>query len=218
MPFQADTRCPFVSIKLNVSTVCEEIENHIEKDYTEDINEGSVFWEYVEFLEDKFSVAYSRDPNLNFWEWFPDNYDNFHIWSGIEKNFKDRDEDTSDDEEVEVLDVFYKGNRYLVDEKTNELYNEDCEIVGKAYKTDVARQWVVILSSEKDTSDEDTPEPMPEWMKKWILEQFKAIEEGELDLEKTKEFLEFVHERKDSHYIQDLFKEHMDNMKKKLNK
>lgn len=163
MPFQADTRCPFVSIKFNVSAVCEEIENHIEKDYTEDINEGSVFWEYVEILEDGFSVAYSRDPNLNFWEWLPDNYDNFHIWSGIENNFKDREEDTSDE-------------------------------------------------------DEDTPEPMPEWMKKWILEQFKAIEEGELDLEKTKEFLEFVHERKDSHYIQDLFKEHMDNMKKKLNK
>lgn len=108
--------------------------------------------------------------------------------------FINKEEDTSDDEEVEVLDVFYKGNRYFVDEKTNELYNKDCEIVGKAYKTDVAKQWVVNLSSEEDTSDEDTPEPMPEFLRKWILEQFKAIEEGELDEEKTKEFHEFVDE------------------------
>ena len=52
-------------------------------------------------------------------------------------------------------------------------------------------------------------------MRQWILEQFKAIEEGELDLEKTKEFLEFVDERKDSHYIQELFKEHIEKGKKR---
>ena len=156
MPFQADTRCPFVSIKLNVSTVCEEIENLLDKDYDEDISEPSVFWIYVDFLEDQFSVEYSRDPNLNFWEWLPDNYNEVRYWDGMEEYFKDRYEDTSDE-------------------------------------------------------DEDTPEPMPEWMRQWILEQFKAIEEGELDEEKTKEFLEFVDERKDSHYIQELFKEHMKN-------
>ena len=148
MPFQAATRCPFVSIKLNVCAVCEDLETILDKDYNEDISKGTIFWGYVELLEDGFSVAYSRDPNLNFWEWLPDNYNNVEYWDQIEDNFKDREEDTSDDEEVEVLDVFYKGNRYFVDEKTNELYNKDCEIVGKAYKTDVAKQWVVILSSE----------------------------------------------------------------------
>ena len=98
MPFQADTRCPFVSIKLNVSVVCETIEDVLKRDYTEDINEGSVFWIYVDFLEDQFSVEYSRDPNLNFWEWLPENYNEVRYWDGIEENFKDRYEDTSDEE------------------------------------------------------------------------------------------------------------------------
>ena len=49
MPFQADTRCPFVSITLNVSTVCEEIENLLEKVYDEDINEGSAFGDMWKF-------------------------------------------------------------------------------------------------------------------------------------------------------------------------
>ncbi len=99
MPFQADTRWPFVSIKLNVSTVCEEIENLIDKDYTEEIYEGSAFWGYVEILESEFSSQYSRNTKLDFWEWLPDNYDSEYIWADIENNFKDREEDTSDDEE-----------------------------------------------------------------------------------------------------------------------
>ena len=105
MPFQAPTRSPFVSIKLNVCAVCEELENLLDKDYDEDISEPSVFWIYVDFLEDQFSVEYSRDPNLNFWEWLPDNYNEVRYWDGIEDNFKDREEDTSDEEEEYTFNV-----------------------------------------------------------------------------------------------------------------
>ena len=63
--------------------------------------------------------------------------------------FINKEEDTSDeDEEFEVLEIFYKGNGYFVDEKTNELYDKDCELVGKAYENYDTKRWVVILSSE----------------------------------------------------------------------
>lgn len=105
MPFQAASRCPFVSIKLNVCAVCEDLETILDKDYNEDISKGTIFWGYVELLEDGFSVAYSRDPNLNFWEWLPDNYNNVEYWDQIEDNFKDREEDTSDEEEEYTFNV-----------------------------------------------------------------------------------------------------------------
>ena len=62
--------------------------------------------------------------------------------------------------------------------------------------------------------DEYTPEPMPDFLRKWILEQFKAIDLGELDGERTRLFLEFVEKRQDSHYIQELFNQHLENMNK----
>lgn len=105
MPFQADTRCPVVSINLNVSSVCEELENIIDKEYNEDINEDSAFWVYVELLEDEFSGLYSRNTKLDFWEWFLENYNNVEYWDQIEDNFKDREEDTSDDEEEYTFNV-----------------------------------------------------------------------------------------------------------------
>ena len=60
--------------------------------------------------------------------------------------FINREEDTSDDEEFDVLEIHDKYNKYLVNEKTNELYDKDCELVGKAYKTCVARQWIISLN------------------------------------------------------------------------
>ena len=100
MPFQADNRCGLMKVELNVSKICEELEQLVEKNYTDDIDEGSKFWYYVLILEDKYSVV--ADKGVEFWEWFQDNYNNIYEWNDIEEYFEEED-DESEDEETKML-------------------------------------------------------------------------------------------------------------------
>jgi len=89
MPFQADTRCGFIRVSLNVSVVCEELEQLLEKTYEEDINVGSDFWLYVSQIENLYEEG---NLNIHFWEWFVDNFDNVLSWNTIQDNFKEDEE------------------------------------------------------------------------------------------------------------------------------
>tara|TARA_R100000654_G_scaffold54325_1_gene80506 strand:+ start:322 stop:594 length:273 start_codon:yes stop_codon:yes gene_type:complete len=88
MPFQADSRCGLMNIEFNVNVILEELEEFLEKEYTESIDEGSKFWKYVEELEQEY-VSWSGCPC--FWDWFPDNFNNLEIpmWKEIKGNFVD---------------------------------------------------------------------------------------------------------------------------------
>jgi len=88
MPFNADTRCGLLDIQFNVSIILEYLEDILEKEYTEDINEGSLFWKYVYELESSFTNACnSHNCVIDFNEWFIDNYNNVYSWDTIDDNF-----------------------------------------------------------------------------------------------------------------------------------
>ena len=88
MPFNADTRCGIFNIELNVGVIHEELEAMLDKTYMADTDEGSSFWKYVYDLEIAFTNACnSKKCQLNFWEWFIDNYDDVYLWDTIELNF-----------------------------------------------------------------------------------------------------------------------------------
>ena len=92
MPFQADTRVNFMLIKLNVNNICEELESYLEKEYSEDINEGSKFWLYVIYIENEYEAFVDNAVgNTNFWDWFltDGEYNNVPMWDEIKDNFKD---------------------------------------------------------------------------------------------------------------------------------
>jgi len=90
MPFQ-DTRDGTFITQLNVNVIREELEEILEKKYTEDIDEGSTFWCYVSELEFEYNCCineYSTRTNpIPFWDWFLDNYNNIYAYEEIEENF-----------------------------------------------------------------------------------------------------------------------------------
>ena len=92
MPFQ-DTECVTFITQLNVNVICEELETMLEKQYTEDIDEGSKFWQYVYELEFQYNCYLSSNPTnpLTFWDWFLDNYNNIYAYEEIEQYFVDED-------------------------------------------------------------------------------------------------------------------------------
>ena len=98
MPFQSDSRYGGFNIELNTSTICEELENILEKEYVCNIDEGSDFWYYVYWLENEFNDLFRNNCRLYFWDWFIDNYDSIYYWENIEKNFWEKEEE---EEEVE---------------------------------------------------------------------------------------------------------------------
>ena len=84
MPFIADTRCGKWNIELNVAEILGEMESMLEKEYSEDIEEGSKFWLYVIQIEN----ALSSQKNIpDFWQWFLDEYNNVEMWNEIEDLF-----------------------------------------------------------------------------------------------------------------------------------
>ncbi len=89
MPFQSDTRCGTFITQLNVNVICEELETLLEKQYTEDIDEGSKFWYYVSELEFEYNCLINTIKTTTFWDWFLDNYNNIYAWSEIEEYFKE---------------------------------------------------------------------------------------------------------------------------------
>ena len=82
MPFLADTRAGVWNISLNVGSICEELESLLEKEYTEDIKEGSKFWYYVMMIERNLN---SCDTMPDFWDWFvcEGEYNNVEEWDEI---------------------------------------------------------------------------------------------------------------------------------------
>ena len=91
MPFIADSRCGVWNIELNVGEICGELERMLEKEYSEDIKEGSKFWLYVSQIE----YALNRcDTMPDFWEWFltDEEYNNVEMWNEIQDLFLDEDE------------------------------------------------------------------------------------------------------------------------------
>ena len=84
MPFLADSRCGVWNIELNASIILDELELRLEKEYSEDIKEGSNFWLYVIQIENAFP-CHTIMPN--FWDWFSDNYDNVEMWNEIHDLF-----------------------------------------------------------------------------------------------------------------------------------
>jgi hypothetical protein len=102
MPFQSDSRYGGFYIQLNTSTICEELEDLLDKEYVCDINEGSVFWNYVYHLENEFNGSFNKNCRLHFWEWFIDNYNNIYAWEHIVDNFwEEVEEEEEEEEEVE---------------------------------------------------------------------------------------------------------------------
>ncbi len=93
MPFQSDTRCGTFEVKLNVNVILEELENLFDKQYTEDIEDGSLFWYYVYELEVEFNNYLNSNSTkpIAFCDWFVDNYNNVYSWSSIEDDFVDED-------------------------------------------------------------------------------------------------------------------------------
>jgi hypothetical protein len=103
MPFQSDTRCGTFTVQLNVNVICEELEKLLEKQYTEDIDEGSRFWLYVSELEYSYDSHFNSTTNpIPFWDWFSDNYNNVGEWDYIEEHFVDEDEDEDEEDSQRV--------------------------------------------------------------------------------------------------------------------
>jgi len=87
MPFQSDTRCPFMRVQLNTSYIAELLEDLLEMDFVDDTG----FDGYVELIEDEFSCFYCNNPTLNFNDWFLDNYNDYDIYDEmVEKCFEKR--------------------------------------------------------------------------------------------------------------------------------
>ena len=79
MPFEADTRCPYMRVSLNTNYVAELLEDLLEMEYLGNyiLNENELYFKgYVELIEDSFSCYYCNTPILNFTDWFCDNYSN----------------------------------------------------------------------------------------------------------------------------------------------
>ena len=93
MPFQSDTRCGTFMVQLNVSVICEELQRMLEKEYTQDIDEGSMFWSYVYEIEFEFNCFINSNPTkpISFWDWFIDNYNSIYAFNQIEDNFVDEE-------------------------------------------------------------------------------------------------------------------------------
>ena len=93
MPFQSDTRCGTFEVKLNVNVILEELESLLDKQYTEDIEDGSLFWYYVYELEVEFNNYLNSNSTkpIALCDWFVDNYNNVYSWSSIEDDFVDKD-------------------------------------------------------------------------------------------------------------------------------
>ena len=81
-----------MKVELNVSVICEALEEMLELNYTEDINEGSEFWYYVERLENHFSNALDKGVEF-FWDSFGDNYDDIRGWHEIYEYFEAEEEE-----------------------------------------------------------------------------------------------------------------------------
>jgi len=108
MPFIADTRCGVWKIELNVAEICGEMERMLEKEYSEDIKEGSKFWLYVIQIENDLNGC---DTMPNFWEWFVDNYNNVEMWNEIQDLFVEEDskEDLNKEKE-EMMEIDWVAN------------------------------------------------------------------------------------------------------------
>tara|TARA_R110000772_G_scaffold73953_3_gene161393 strand:+ start:737 stop:1060 length:324 start_codon:yes stop_codon:yes gene_type:complete len=107
MPWNADVRCGMVSIELNVASIIYEMEMWLEKEYTEDIKEGSKFWLYVIQLENSYMEDLFFKGNLNdIQAWLIENYDKVEMWNEIQDFFveeeEEEEEDTDDKKEVGV--------------------------------------------------------------------------------------------------------------------
>ncbi len=97
MPFQADTRCGFIRMSLNVNNLCEELQLMIASnadkeyiEYVEDINEGSDFWDYVIEMENYYEeyINGKQYPD-SFWDFFREEYNQIPMWDKIKNNFKE---------------------------------------------------------------------------------------------------------------------------------
>ena len=133
MPFINDSRCGVWKIELNVSIILAELEIMLEKEYSEDITEGSKFWFYVIQIENTFP---SHTIMPDFWDWFRDNYDNVETWNEIQDLFvnveeEEEEEEDTDSEEKNTCykcDVEVTQDNFYRDEFNNKNYNccDDC--------------------------------------------------------------------------------------------
>ena len=80
MPFEADTRCPYMRVEFNTSYIAELLEDLLEMDF---IEHHTYFDEYLENIEDDFSIQYCKNPTLNFNDWFLDNYDSNTLYDYV---------------------------------------------------------------------------------------------------------------------------------------
>ena len=135
MPFLADSRCGTWKIELNTGEICGELERMLEKEYTKDINEGSMFWKYVIEIENSLNKC---DTMPDFWEWFLDDgeYNNVEAWNDIQDYFKEDIDDSEDDSEDGMSDKEKKelmGNLKFLIDNGKKAY----EILGLPMNTDM---------------------------------------------------------------------------------
>jgi len=92
MPFVADTRCGFSQVSLNVSVIHEELSDFVDEEDKEyfgelDNEDGSVFYMYVEELENAYTNVLNGNPQTcpKFFDWLYDNYNSMDSWDDVEK-------------------------------------------------------------------------------------------------------------------------------------
>ena len=124
MPFINDSRCGVWKIELNVSIICAELEIMLEKEYSEDITEGSKFWFYVIQIENTFP-CHTIMPD--FWDWFRDNYDNVETWNEIQDLFVNVEEEEEEEEEDTDSEDKRDGDYYIVRHEMC-VYDKDGEV------------------------------------------------------------------------------------------
>jgi hypothetical protein len=92
MPFVADTRCGFSQVSLNVSVIHEELSDFVDEEDKEyfgelDNEDGSVFYMYVEELENAYTNVLNGNPQTcpKFFDWLYDNYNSMDSWDDVER-------------------------------------------------------------------------------------------------------------------------------------
>jgi len=116
MPFIADSRCGVWNIELNVGEICGELERMLEKEYSEDIKEGSKFWLYVIQIENALNRC---DTMPDFWEWFltDGEYNNVEMWNEIQDLFVNVEEEEEEKCRFCLVkhDKTFNGGNYICD-------------------------------------------------------------------------------------------------------
>jgi len=89
MPFIVDPRYDDYYVTFNVTAVCDAIEHLIDREYSEDIKEGSAFWLYVCELENQYNYKYDDRDTIPPFKFIEKNFDCMISWCDVEEYFKE---------------------------------------------------------------------------------------------------------------------------------